>query len=156
MIDPEKLARAFKNLVEENNALKARLAEVEREAEGRFCELMENLIDRFGAIDAAHQRAVEGINEVLAGHEVALIGLGADPEPVRMVVDATMPADVETPDVPVREETGSLSAPCVVHPPVSDDRPVDGINLARWPDLMDSDMPAGVIRQLALQRQRRS
>lgn len=155
MNDFEKLARAFQKLVGENEALKARLVEVERNSNDKLAEFVQIVLDRFSDVDATHQRAMEGINEVLAGHEVALIGLGAAPEPVRVVVDATTSTDIDTPVSVAQTEVEATSIQCtaVHHEPIRES--LANIDLGQWPDLVNSNMPPGVIRQLIRQRQSR-
>lgn len=155
MSDFEKLARAFQKLVGENEALKARLAEVERDANDKLAEFVQIVLDRFSEVDATHHRAMEGINEVLAGHEVALIGLGADPEPVRMVADATASIEADTPTPAAQVEVEATSIPCTAVRHEPNKEPPADIDLGQWPDLVNSNMPPGVIRQLIRQRQSR-
>jgi hypothetical protein len=81
MTEIEKLVAAMKKLHEENNALRRQIVDHEQYVIATFREVIMGFAARFNDIDETHRRAVEGLNEVLAGHEVALIGLGAELSP---------------------------------------------------------------------------
>jgi len=149
MTDVEKLTHAFRKLAEENAALKARLDDMVTEE--TFVEFIKIVRSRFWDIDDAHT----SLTEVIAGHEVALIEMGANPEPVQAVAQELTPPDVADPEpsdpeppsaVPLNEPA-DLPSP----PPAST---TDDIDLTHWPEYANRDMPPAFIRHMILQKQR--
>lgn len=107
MTEKEKLIAAVRKLAEENATLRQQIAQHEQLVTHALDCVVTGLVERIDAIESAHQKAVVGFNEVLAGHEIALLGLGAEPEPVRRVEEPVTVHDTE----PVPAEDGAPAPP---------------------------------------------
>lgn len=81
-----------RNLIAKNAELAGHLARMEHSTATALCKHIDELM-------AEHTRAQQGLEEVVAGHEVALIALGQDPEPVRLVITPDLELDAEPPPV---------------------------------------------------------
>lgn len=107
MTENEKPVAGMRKLAEENDALKK---QVERQG-NELCDALREVVigfsERIAAIAGAHRKAVDGFNEVLAGHEIALNRLGAELKPVHMVEEAVAPSDTQ----PTLPENDGVAAP---------------------------------------------